>query len=203
MSAKIWNNYIKKLSCVDRFSPFHLNKSENSLEHTGEVVLISLNIATLINRYRVESTPIIDIAMLLTNAAIHDIEESITGDIIRPVKYDNDLIRQEIRTIEDKAANKIFTESGMSELIPIWGSAKNGIEGKIISFADALTVLKKIHDEVILRGNKTLIDSVADPEFNTVFNKLADLMGVYDALDFFIEYQAYAREMIAEIDKER
>jgi len=153
---------IGQLSSITRYSQSILSKPENVLEHTGFVALLCMFIAdeidsqqTLMNQDTRTQIPIVDRGLLLQKALVHDIDEVMTGDIARPTKYHNERIKEELDNFAADSANNISGECGV-KFYHYWNEAKSGPEGEIVSLCDALSVLHKAHDEVVMRGNKTM-----------------------------------------------
>lgn len=169
--AMNWCNSLKELACVRRFSQTVLAKDENVLEHTGMVALLAKQFGEILN----SSTPTVDIGELLSKALLHDIEESKTGDVARPLKYSSNALLSEFKFIEGKIASTILAEAGMFSSIKQWQSSKEGIEGKIIKYCDALSAMLKFHDEIVMRGNKSMIALMADDIFISLDNMLTDI----------------------------
>lgn len=170
MQAKNWTETIKKLSCIKRFSQTELCKPENVLEHTGMVALISLHIGMNLQAEGAE----INIDVLTIRALLHDIEESEIGDVARPAKYSSDEMRMMFATLESTTAIKIFKDACCEDMIYHWTMAKNSfiIEGAIIKYADTLSAAMKFHDEIVVRGNKSMMPLMSE----NIFTALDDLL---------------------------
>jgi len=140
------------LSSVSRYSQSHLIKSESVLEHSGFVALVCYTIGSRI--------PGIDMGELLSKAIVHDIDETITGDIPRPTRYANNEIFEAINKVERK--NMMFISQsilGNGIMYSDWQSAKDDtIEGTIVRIADSLAVLYKVWQEYTLYNSNTIVD---------------------------------------------
>lgn len=173
------NKTAREMCTIDRYSQTRLINPESVLEHTGFVCFCSLMIAGELNKVG----ECVDIANLMSKAAIHDIEETITGDISCPTKYANDEILAEIKKVERDAAEvicKYLDESKEQFLFQIWNEAKDGKDGFIVALSDKLAVVYKVQQEVEFFGNKTLQEHIdglvpalellyeAQPEWNVL-----------------------------------
>lgn len=151
---------IQQFSAVSRYSRDRLICPENDLEHTGWVVMWSYFFATEIqNRFNED----IDFAKLMCGAAVHDIDEALTGDIPRPTKYYNKKIHKAIKGLENKSVKTIqkfmsHTDDNRN-IFTDWENAKgpNSLEQKIVKIADFMSVVYKVWLEVVLLGNKSFI----------------------------------------------
>jgi len=130
-----------------------LCKEESVLEHAGMVALTALRIGI--------ETDGIDIKELLIRSLIHDIEECMTGDLPSPTKYVTKEVREGLAYFEKYCAGKILNDAGLSILMKSWENAKVSREGDIVAFSDAFTSLLKFHDEIIIRGNKSMIPLIS------------------------------------------
>jgi 5'-deoxynucleotidase YfbR-like HD superfamily hydrolase len=106
----------------------------------------------------------VNMGLLLGKALLHDVEEQFTGDIVRPVKYSNDGVKHSINRMCEEMVKDYFielTDPVISEdLCRGWRNAKDGsIEGKIVAFADFLSVLSYLNEEVHA-GNHIIMRSV-------------------------------------------
>lgn len=146
-----------KLASMDRYSQTRLINPESVLEHTGYVCMCSLIIARRI----LKNGRSVNIALLMSKAAVHDIEESITGDIACPTKYWDASATSTMKRISDEASVMAFRSIGDDDLYEIWADSKEGFEGQIVSLADKLAVVYKVHQEYALFGNKTIIGHVS------------------------------------------
>lgn len=159
MKLKSVLNYATSLSTTRRYSQSRLHIEESVLEHMGFVTYMGVMIGTEIEAL---SPGTLDIGKLLTKATTHDLEEPITGDVPRPTKY---------FSTDVKNAFELVAQSGMRESLRgmelqseevIWDSwlnAKDGPEGFIIRILDLSAVVWKMHSEITMMGNRTLMVS--------------------------------------------
>ena len=165
--------FIQDFSKVRRWSQIHCAREESSLEHTAAVALIALKIGS-------ESNFDINVAELLTRALLHDMEETITGDIMTPVKY-HPALRDAVKKMEREAAEEVGPVFG-DWAFYYWEHAKDDtVEGQIIRIADKAAVVYKYKQELAL-GNT----SFAQYEEN-IWNALHEIkIGVYEEFHPFI-----------------
>lgn len=144
-----------KMSSLKRYSQTHLIKEESVLEHTGFVVMM----CNLISMKMAENGDFIDTGILLSKATVHDMDEIITGDIPRPTKYYNVGIREALQEIEDQNMMEISKHADLGDsLYSNWKYAKDGTEGYIVGLCDCLAVVYKAWQEVVMYGNKAMIE---------------------------------------------
>lgn len=141
---------INQLSNIHRYSRDHMMKPENTLEHTGFVVLFGYFIGMKMRGRGHE----IDMAKLMIRLAIHDIEEGLTGDVTRTTKYDNPVILAEMKRLELKAATHLSNFLDV-DFMGHWLNAKDGsMEGIIAKISDMAAVVYKTMVEVNMYGNR-------------------------------------------------
>jgi len=111
----------------------------------------------MIARDLAEAGEEIDFAELLIKATVHDLEETITGDIACPTKYWDPQITREIKRVEREAGRKVLYDLDPSgELFTYWDTSKHGKEGFIVALADKLAVVYKVNQETMEFGNQTI-----------------------------------------------
>jgi len=147
------------LSGTDRFTNAKLIHRESVLEHTGGVVLICYLLVTEMHAIEPHS---IDRGQTLSKAAVHDVEEMLTGDIPRVTKYASDEIRAMFRKMERWAVKQITLEMDLSYharnlFTADHFDAKNDPTGCIVELADTLAVVYTVNSEVVERGNLTMM----------------------------------------------
>lgn len=135
---EIMTGKLSRLSYVNRYSSFPVNRRENVAEHSFWVTFIAYVIALDLQEqgHRVSTEHV------LRQAMMHDISEAVSGDIIRSYKHLND---------EVYAAMKDADAAGTYELVrnrdfgatakrvhEAWLYAKSDttLEGQIVAFAD-------------------------------------------------------------------
>jgi len=162
----ILHSPLLQIGLVTRYSGQYLVRPETVAEHTTQVGLLSYLIATKLKSLG-ES---IDIGKVTTYALIHDIDESLTGDINRIVKYYTPVIRQELENIAVESLELLEHQLGIA-LTPDWRFAKtDGLEGVVVTLSDMLQVEKKVIEEVEFLGNKYMLKVAV--EINGYLNKI-------------------------------
>lgn len=136
-----------------RYSAIPVVFRENVAEHSFWTALIGITIATEIAPGDADL-----IGEVAVKAMLHDIEESMTGDLIRDMKYHNDEVRESIRKVEDEFARSIFNAIGGAsgvQLEAYWRMSKDdSLSGQIVALADLLCVIAYCDHEQQL-GNQT------------------------------------------------
>lgn len=179
MNIKKNFKFISDLASVNRYSQSRLNNNESVLEHSGGVSLLCYFIGVELRKFNLD----VDFEKLLSKAILHDCDEVVTGDIAMPVKYHSMILREEIGKMEQKNVLEISLElTGSEEMFDSWKRAKDGKEGAIVSLCDSLSVLYKLYDEVVMRGNKTLghINKIE----NTILKKSVKISYLYGFENF-------------------
>lgn len=147
------------LSSVHRFSMMKLGNPESVLEHVGFVVMLANLVARELNYIEART---VEIHRVTIKALVHDLDELVVGDIPRPTKYHSPQIRDEFRRIEKWGVTKIVRDLALSrglqlEIIDNHQASKDGTEGLIVEFCDVMAVAYKVWEEVLVRGNASLV----------------------------------------------
>lgn len=133
----------------------------------------------------------IDMESALRKAVSHDIPESVTGDIIYPIKHYDEEINKKINEIETHAVEneilKYLPTNLQDKYKDIIVNCKQGLEGKLVSLCDLIDVLLYCSIERVL-GNQS--KWVFD-----VFEKTEDLIQKYlSEFPTAKKYYKYIRE---------
>ena len=140
---------------IIRYSGIHSVKPETLSHHVVEVQLMSLKIAYAIES---ESGYKIDKESLLMKSLLHDLDEVVTGDFPRPIKYWSGNLKDEIEEMSKSVISKMSKkEFGSSEVYTNWLFAKSDFEGLIVKSVDLLVVAKKALEEVALYNNYSFV----------------------------------------------
>lgn len=160
-----------KLSAIKRYNNRHFISAENVLEHTGSVGLISLVLSNYFNTIGIKNST----EMVLKMALIHDLPETLSGDIVHPAKYHygklSDNLRNSIEMIEDYSmenmismidSKKIGNEIG-NNLMFYYKTYKKrvSIESKIVKLADMYSVILYAKKEISI-GNNSMVEEIAN-----------------------------------------
>jgi 5'-deoxynucleotidase len=134
----------RDMAAITRWSQAYCLKEESVLEHTGFVAVYALRLA-----YKHDC----DIGEVMERAIVHDMEETITGDIPTPTKYSSPEMLAMISDLSDAAAVDISRSVFFGCMYHPWKKAKMGDDpGYIIVLADIAAVVYKIWIEQSL-GN--------------------------------------------------
>jgi len=164
----------RRLCSIDRCSNTpHIGKYPVS-EHSFYTALYAMLFADLENsklkRY--------DTSEVIKRALIHDIEESVTGDILFPVKHGSDQVSALFKTIAIKCVEQEVFE-GLPEnikqyYINLWKSSKDGSEeGLLVSGVDKFEILIYALTEVKL-GN-TQFGQIIDTAYNIIVTQFSNI----------------------------
>jgi 5'-deoxynucleotidase YfbR-like HD superfamily hydrolase len=130
---------VVRMRYVKRFGTCRVISPESVAEHVAFTSIYSALVARWVKQNHPDIK--IDLGKLLERALFHDIEEVKTGDFPRPHKYSSPTLT----LIEDTL-----------ELYDGWQCAKSeGYEGLVLAFADFLSAISFIAQEV-LAGNGTM-----------------------------------------------
>lgn len=144
-----------RLRFITRFSNCPRIHDESVADHSFYTALYVYFIGTALIANKVK----LDLGRALSKALVHDIDECFSGDFIRMFKHSDPALKTEI----DKACMKFMVKmcSDISEsdkislrLFGDWHESKMDIEGKLVSFADYLSVLSYIHQEIDLGNHR-------------------------------------------------
>jgi len=144
---------------VERYAGIPHHHAENIAEHSYYVAIYSFLLCHELYFVDSEYDPI-ELGVVLKRALFHDIEECVTGDVLRSVKHDNPAIKKAFHDTGYKLLDGLVQEilapgndesSLPASIIDTWASAKdNSIEGHIVSLADLLAVVGYASGERVL-----------------------------------------------------
>lgn len=155
MSMKFYK-HVCKLGNTIRFPNIKLDRPYAGAEHSYRVAMLSM---LIVDEYNMNpaNTVKIDKAEVLSKALIHDLEESVLGDLPTPVKAHpgfRDMIREvSVKIMEEEIVDKDLPNR--AEYIRHWVEDKEGASGEIISLTDKLEALMTAAYE-LKRGNKDI-----------------------------------------------
>jgi 5'-deoxynucleotidase YfbR-like HD superfamily hydrolase len=145
------------MSAVQRFSRIRMVHPENVLTHTGMVCLFAYSIGSLLRTKAHRELRPLDLGAIMARAVAHDIDETITGDIVRPTKYFSAIIRQELAGLEAKGVDNVANALDLPVLVTDFETAKLGREGYVVKMADLLAALCTVFIEVMVCGNRAMV----------------------------------------------
>lgn len=144
-----------KLSNVKRFAALKLDREYSGADHSYRVAMLGMLIVDEYNSQNPKKP--INCEEVLRKALLHDLEESITGDIPTPVKQEQGM-RDMLRIVSEKIMNEqiLDDELPMKKLyLKLWKEDKDNETGEVITIADKLEALLSAAYE-LKRGNKDL-----------------------------------------------
>lgn len=141
---------IKRLAHVYRYSSLPVIRRESVAEHTAFISIFALCIAKDLQSRGFK----VDEGLLLKSALLHDIDESLSGDFLRCVKYGVPGLKGLLDEASVKFVRSIEDQLGV-QLLKDWAGAKNEatLEGWIVSIADLMGVVSYLEEELAL-GNR-------------------------------------------------
>jgi 5'-deoxynucleotidase YfbR-like HD superfamily hydrolase len=153
---------VHDMSAVQRFSRIRMVHPERVLEHTGMVCTFAYAIGRLLQTKAHRELKPLDMGAVLGRAVMHDMDETITGDIVRPTKYFSDLLREELRRLEAKGIDNISTALDLHVMTGDFMRSKQGREGYIVKLADVFAALCTVYIEVRVCGNLAMVQPAAN-----------------------------------------
>lgn len=175
MSFKDFIKHERNLDKVIRFSAKGRIKDQTVAEHIFHASLYAMIMADL----EIQMGNKIDVEKLLRSTLIHDLEESLTGDIIFDFKHSDEKVAQDIKDLGRKFLEDMTShlpENLSKKYAALWTNAKdeNTIEGRIMHAADRFEALAYALEEQEI-GNKNfdmiienLIESLKDMKLKSV-----------------------------------
>lgn len=149
------NEFIKIISSpmlqtgnVVRYSGTKMIEPESLTTHIYETQMIGYMIINHMANY---CGDLLDKGLYLEKVLHHDLEESMTGDVVRTLKYHNSEVLKELQKVAHEVAEELYSvyfEDENHELLTLWEEAKKGKEGFILKLVDTLTVVNRVVKEV-------------------------------------------------------
>lgn len=139
-----------------RYSTSILIKEENVLEHTGFVTLFSFLVSHKLKKEGFK----IDPETTMIKSLVHDLDEIVTGDVVRPTKDFSYGIKDGLEKMANDQLQKFEKKIGLP-LSFFREFYENKNEGLVVKIADDVAVLHKVWIEFNL-GNKQLFEVVRD-----------------------------------------
>ena len=132
---------VRLLDSIDRCSNTpHIKKYPVST-HSFYTALYSMMFADIENE-RESNTTYYDTSEVIKKALLHDIEETITGDILYPIKHNNNEITTKLKDIAIQCIeNEVF--KGLPDAVKVyyinlWKASKDSsIEGQLVAAVEA------------------------------------------------------------------
>jgi 5'-deoxynucleotidase YfbR-like HD superfamily hydrolase len=193
-----------RLRYVYRFSTSRVQHPETVAEHSYYVCLYCLLIGRWCNEQFGKHKKI-DMGLLLSRAVVHDMEESVSGDFPRPFKHSNSELKDMLEEASEHAINTVVEgllgptpnplpyASAHYDFHYYWKNSKDSSEeGLILEFADFLSVLSFMYEELGQGGNRSIANHVRDME--AYFLKFER-----KEFDFLLPLVEQAREVLREV----
>lgn len=169
-----------RLTNIRRYNTEFCNNPENVATHSFFVAYTTM---FLCDHYR-EIIPV-NTERALRIALLHDVEESISGDLIPMLKKIDPEVEKAIAKINYEIVDRIiFPLGAYKEYVDLWSDSKGGgIESGIVSVADVICSLMFTHIEyrlgnyrmgVVYGRNLATLKSI-DASFSGVFGDLVKL----------------------------
>lgn len=148
---ELLHGQVRRMPRTIRYSSYFVQRGENTAEHSWYVAYFSL----IIGRHLQDTAVQVDMGKLLTSAVLHDIEETVTGDITTRVKYGSRKVRDGVEEFAKELVPSLFASTlpdypSIKDLVVRWEHAKDKetVEGQIVRLADVLSVVSYITDEI-------------------------------------------------------
>lgn len=136
-----------RMSHVFRYSSVPVCRQENVAEHSWYVAFY----AFLVGHDLIRQDINVDMGVLLSRALVHDIDESLTGDFLRHVKYGHPDLKRVLDEVSVQMIEKMGFElgAGGENIKEAWSTAKaDDVEGQIIAVVDLARVLSYVWEEI-------------------------------------------------------
>lgn len=145
----LYENPMRNLNNVTRYSGVFCMKPENDGYHTIDMMSMCMKIADLIE-IELNDDKVIDRRDLIYRCYLHDMDESLMGDIQRNIKYYNNEIYESITKVVESIMKSSFNGSIVDDI----QSSKDpdSLNGLIVKMCDTLQSSMKIYEECKL-GN--------------------------------------------------
>ena len=161
--AEMLGGNLSRVRNVIRFSNSPRIKDESVAEHSFFAAYYSLVLGHVLQAYEDVN---VDFGLLLSRALVHDLDESITGDFVRHFKYEDPDLHERLDDASSCLMSCAFDstcEDISNVLHELWKTAKapSTVEGDLMAFADFLSVLSYVMNEIDC-GNRKLIQQLDD-----------------------------------------
>lgn len=157
---------LSRMKYIERWALMRNSERENISEHSLEVAMIAHALAIIGNVRLGRDYNAEHIAML---GVYHDCTEIITGDMPTPVKYDNEVIKEAYKRIEENAADELISmlpEDLREAYMPYLKADEDKDVMKLVKAADKLSALvkcieeEKVGNREFVLAKKTTMDDI-------------------------------------------
>lgn len=166
----ILNGTPVRLRYVFRYSTSRVQHPESVAEHSYYVALYSMCICDWVFGQVTQEwfDANIQPSLLMRRALVHDLEEARSGDFPRPFKHSDPKLREILEHAAEEAMKDVAEEISDNQvyqgwILKLWKKAKHtDYEGRILEFADFLSVLSFMLQEKDSGGNRSIGTHVKD-----------------------------------------
>lgn len=151
-NVKKFLSNVRNLDKVIRFSTQMRLKDESVAEHSFHTAFYAMILADM----EIKNGNKVDVEKVLRRALLHDIEESLTGDVIHGFKYSDPELAEKMKQMGLEFCKKLLQDvpEFSENYLRFWNEAKDEtVEGKIVEAADKMEALMYSLEEYSL-GNK-------------------------------------------------
>lgn len=155
--SRMLSGDIQRMADTFRWPTIPVLKKESSAEHSYYVALYSLMIADDLDHRGIK----VNFGKLLARALMHDVDEAVSGDMLRGFKYADrrlpPLVHKVCRGLLKETLDDLCGSAFSKRLLDTWEQSKDSatLEGTIVQAADFLSSLAYVFREVLM-GNKMI-----------------------------------------------
>ena len=195
-------HFLSALSSIRRYSDISC-EPESVLEHTGITAIVGYFLTLHMNE--AAGGDVYSVADVMAKATAHDLDEAITGDILRPAKRLDTNTKGAFNNLASEGIAILLTELGYDiragigfELLSSWKTAKEGNTGLIVEIADLAAISYKIWLEMIVLGRNTMISHAngAKKKVLEVRERVIDSLGDAPEATFLLSFTDDLMEII-------
>lgn len=177
-AARLGNTY--------RFANLKLDKPYTGAEHSFRVAILAMTICDEYNNRNPSNK--VNVEEVLRKAILHDLEESLLGDIPTPVKNRSKAFKEAYVAlgVEVMKEDVLAGSPNPEYYLKLWVEDKKGETGEVIKLADGLEALSTAHYE-IRRGNLSLKQAFFNLKAAMEAPEMKNLMEKYTYAKSFFE----------------
>lgn len=193
---------LDNLIYVKRYSGNLLIKEESVADHTWCMISLAIEYLPQLNK---RTDNYFNIEEVITGIALHDLEESLTGDIMRPFKYHNKTILEAVKKTSDSLLHNYIGDDWYNYIKKL---TDKGVTKKLIKILDLAQAGYKMISEIKL-GNEyfkselgNILDCL-DGQYDDI-DELTNNKDVIGALrwiinEFYSEFKSYQNKYCIEL----
>lgn len=192
------NPLVSRAAFTWRYSSSKLVEPENLSTHVYEVIMIGLMMRDKIMDLTHDEEDI-NREEFLMKAIFHDADETILGDVPRPLKYASPGIKEEIDKVAHNTADMLFFKSfkEFNDIRDYYYDAKSNKTGMLVRIADMLCVIKKLRFEVEMLNNYTFLNVIPNSIQYVDSLDVDSTYGIFDCE----ETKQYIKNLFRELKK--